>query len=101
MAKMEAAKVKATTDSPAKAGILKRPRSSIGSVRSKLVDEEQTMSRPSQRGDATIVALPQPRSLPRTSAKTSRNKLAENVTKPTQSTRRVRGSFDSADLGEA
>ena len=45
-----------------------------------------------------MVALPQPRSLPRTSAKTRQKRLAENVTKPTQSMRRVRWSLDSAIL---
>ena len=44
----------------------------------------------------TMVALPQPRSLPRTSANTRTNRLEENVTKPTQSMRRSLGSLDSA-----
>ena len=47
-----------------------------------------------------IVVLPQPRSLPRTSAKTSVKRLPENVTNPTQSTRRAFGSLESGDLGE-
>ena len=46
----------------------------------------------------TIVVLDQPSSLPRTRAKTSRKRLRENVTKPTQSMRRVLGSRDSAIL---
>ena len=47
-----------------------------------------------------IVVLPQPRSLPRTSPKTSANRLAEKVTKPTQSMRRRRVSLDSAILAK-
>ena len=45
-----------------------------------------------------MVALPQPRSLPRTSANTRTNRLAENVTNPTQSMRRSLVSLDSAIL---
>ena len=45
-----------------------------------------------------MVALPQPRSLPRTRANTSAKRLTEKVTKPTQSIRRWRGSFDSTIL---
>ena len=45
-----------------------------------------------------MVALPQPRSFPRTSANTRQNRLTEKVTKPTQSMRRSWGSFDSAIL---
>ena len=43
-----------------------------------------------------MLALPQPRSLPRTSAKTRQKRLTEKVMKPTQSIRRTRWSFDSA-----
>ena len=43
-----------------------------------------------------VVALPQPKSLPRTSANTSRKRLTEKVTKPTQSIRRARRSSDLA-----
>ena len=45
---------------------------------------------------AMVVELPQPKSLPRTSAKTSRKRLTENVTKPTQSIWRDRRSSDLA-----
>ena len=98
MAKMDAAKVKATTDMPTKAGILNRPRSSIGWAVSRSLTTKAAMSRAEPTNKATIVVLPQPRSLPRTSPKTSRNRLPENVTKPTQSMRRRRSSRDSATL---
>ena len=98
MAKMEAASVKAATERPAKAGILKRPRSNMGSLLRASLTKKPTMSTAAPTRRPTIVALPQPRSLPRTSANTSANKLAENVTNPTQSTWRTRVSFDSAIL---
>ena len=44
----------------------------------------------------TVVALDQPSSLPRTSANTSRKRLAENEINPTQSMERARTSFDLA-----
>ena len=47
-----------------------------------------------------MVVLPQPRSLPRTRANTRQKRLTENVTNPTQSTRRARGSFDSEILAK-
>ena len=43
----------------------------------------------------TIIVLPHPLALPRTSAKTSMKRAAENVTNPIQSIRRWLGSFDS------
>jgi hypothetical protein len=46
--------------------------------------------------DATIVWLPQPTSLPRSSANTSRNSPPVKVTRPALSTRGACGSFDSA-----
>ena len=43
----------------------------------------------------TIVVLPQPSSLPRSSASTSRNRPEASVAWPSQSTRGARGSRDS------
>ncbi len=43
-----------------------------------------------------VVPLPQPKSLPRTSANTSRKRLTEKVTNPTQSIWRARRSSDLA-----
>ena len=48
---------------------------------------------------ADVVALPQPKSLPRTSANTSRKRLTENVTKPTQSIRARLRVLRLGDLG--
>ena len=47
-----------------------------------------------------VVVLPQPKSLPRTSAKTSRKRLTENVTKPTQSICARPQVLRLGDLGE-
>ncbi len=70
MAKIDAARQKATVESPTKAGILNRPRSSIGSAVKRSLMKKPTMRTAAPASRLTVVALPQPKSLPRTSANT-------------------------------
>ncbi len=95
---MEDASVNATTDRPTNAGVLKSVRSSMGSGVRISLTKNATMSSADPTKSPTMAALLQPRVLPRTRAKTSAKRLPEKVTNPTQSIRRVRGSFDSAIL---
>ena len=88
--------MKAVVDSPTKAGILKRPRSSIGSLVYRSLTKKATMSTAAPTSRPMVLSLPQPKSLPRTSANTSRKRLTEKVTKPTQSMLRSRRSSDLA-----
>src|SRR3954471_15045565 len=85
----------AAIDAPAKAGLRSSVRSNIGRAwrRSTTTNAHSSTTAPI-RND-TISGLPQPSALPRTSAKTSRNRPSENVTRPAQSTPAASGSRDS------
>ena len=96
IAKIDAEIANATMFAPANAGRRNSARSSIGLLWARSSDHERDDQH--RRGDEqpTISVEPQPFSLPCTSAKTSRNSDAENVTRPRQSTPLALGSRDSA-----
>src|SRR5580658_8316872 len=96
MAKMEEEIAVATIETPTKARLLNRERSSIGSVERFSLRKKMIMRTTAPTMKLTVVALDHPSSLPRTSANTRRKRLAENEMNPTQSTLRERTSFDLA-----
>ena len=92
MANIEAARVKATIEAPAKAGERNRVRSSMGRSWARSRTTNTTIRAAEPASSATIWVEPQPLSLPRTSANTSRNSEALKVTSPAQSMRVPSGS---------
>jgi hypothetical protein len=71
---------------------LNRPSGSIGSFTRRSIATNAASSRPAPANIDTISVLPQPSSLPRTSASTSRNSAPLKVATPAQSTRVAFGS---------
>src|ERR1017187_2721246 len=98
MAKIEAEMATATIDTPTKACLLKRKRSSIGSCVRFSLTKKTIMSTTAATMKLTVVALDQPSSLPRTRANTKRKRLAEKEMNPTQSMLRARTSLDRKDV---
>ena len=78
-----------------KAPLRKRPRGSIGSATRRSIAMKAAISTAAPASSETISVLPQPSSLPRTSASTSISSAAEKVTTPPQSIRVASGSRDS------
>src|ERR671933_2553611 len=85
----------AAIDAPAKAGLRSSVRSNIGRALRRSTKANAPSSTADPIRNETMSGLPQPSGLPRTSANTSRNRPAENVTSPGQSTRAAPGSRDS------
>ncbi len=76
----------------------KRPSGSIGSATRRSIVTKAAISTAATASSETISVLPQPLSLPRTRAKTSRNSAVEKVTTPPQSIRDAFGSLDSCSF---
>jgi hypothetical protein len=73
----------------------KKPSGSIGSATRRSIARNATSSTAAPAKRPTIVGLPQPSALPRTSASTSAKSPTEKVTRPPQSILVAFGSRDS------
>src|SRR4029450_8217253 len=80
---------------PVNSLIRKRPSGSIGSFTRSSMPTNATSSTAAPASSATIAGLPQPSSLPRSSASTKRKRAPTNAVWPAQSIRRAFESRDS------
>ena len=94
-AKSEPDTAKAASWTPVNARRRNSPSGSIGWATRRSIVTNAAISTAELARSETISALPQPSSLPRTSASTSRKRAVENVASPGQSTRVAFGSRDS------
>jgi hypothetical protein len=94
-AKNEPEIAKAATCAPVNDGLRKKLSGSIGSEERRSAITKATSRAAAAASSATIRVEPQPSSLPRSSARTSRNSPPVSVICPGQSSRRARGSRDS------
>ena len=96
IANIDAERTNAAIEAPSKAGLRNRASSSIGSLPRASTTKKTASSTAAPTSMETIRVEPQPSSLPRMSAKMSRNSAPENVTRPAQSTLPARGLRDSS-----
>ena len=95
---IEADRAKAAMHAPPKVGLRNSVRSNIGYWMRASTTTKATSRTAAPMRKKTISVLPQPSALPRTSAKMSRKRPPEKVTRPSQSLGPASGSLDSATL---